>query len=153
MSVAAAGLARETLCGVRPGMTMDDVVALIGMPVEISTTYEDAPGVWLQSAQWGTPQLTIQLAAPAEDGPFTVRGIMSTDPGSGTSRGITCGATIDDVRAAYPELAFEVFELEEGVLTTLRAAPFYIRFVNDRRAGTIVLGVPPDYADLFPMPE
>jgi len=142
----------DTLGGIRPGFTANQVIVKLGPPGATSTPSRDRSlGVWLWRWQYFLPEnnLAVELESRAKDGVYAVRAVIAKGDGIRTDRGIGVGCSPDDVRRAYPELEFEQIAHRHEDISVLRSGELLFRF-SGSGAAPIVLGTPADYDDLEP---
>lgn len=142
----------DTLAGVRPGFTANEVIAKLGPPGASSTPYRNRPlQRWIWQWTFFLPEnnLSIELEAASEQGPFVVRAVIGHGLAIQTDRGVEVGCSADAVRRAYPDLVLEELVHPHEAVTVLRSGDLLFRFTGGH-AGTIVLGTPSAPSDLAP---
>jgi hypothetical protein len=93
----------ETLGGVRVGMTMSEVEAVLGKAEKTTPPSEEgATGDWASSWTYTSKKISVSFAGPKKDGPHHARSVY-TEGGSKlkTGAGIAAGSTKAEVEKAY----------------------------------------------------
>ncbi len=151
----------DTLAGIRPGFAAQEVVDALGPPgpggtsvllAATSGRYVDpASGRWFWAWEYFLPEssLCVELEAPAEDGPYTVRAVIGHGRGVRTDRGVEVGCSPEEVRAAYRDVVLDQIDHPHEDIFVLRSGDLLFRFTGGH-AGTIVLGTPLDVSGLEP---
>jgi hypothetical protein len=160
---------RDTLAGIRPGMTESQVLEQLGPPgpgglgpsldrvgdpLLASTSgryYDRVLDRWLWQWAYFLPEnnLAVELEASRETGPYVVRAVIAHGRGVRTDRGVEVGCSSADVQAAYRDVVLEQLDHPHESVFVLRSGDLLFRFSGDA-AGTIVLGTPSDWSELTP---